>query len=299
MEIYKDIKIEDISDSGVTSNLGKRILISNIHGYNLVKTLECGQVFRFKRVNNTYLIHSKDRVIRVRQADADHLVMDGTIGSVKEYWLGYLGLLDNYDKILEIVRCSEYRDNKFILDALDVGSGIKILHQDLWESMVSFIISQRNNIPKIQSTIERICEANGNRRVNGFSGIEYNAFPTPIELLKCIQNNHGNLGLGYREEYLEELALGIVEGEIDLGYISKLNYGDAMKYLLSIKGIGVKVANCISLFSLGHTGAFPIDVWIQRVIDDEFNGSINSECFGEYAGIIQQYLFYTKRRLRK
>lgn len=171
------------------------------------------------------------------------------------------------------------------------------MHQDFWEMVVSFIISQRSSIPKIKSTIEKICNVCGEKMIHEYSGIEYRAFPDSVQLLHGIEENRGALGLGYREDYLYKLACDINSGVLDLKRLEGMGYRAVVEELKEIRGIGDKVANCIALFGLGHTEAFPIDVWIQRVIDDEFSGNFDYTVFREYAGIIQQYLFYNKRNL--
>ena len=186
-------------------------------------------------------------------------------------------------------------------EAIAYGSGIRILKQDVWEMLISYIISAANNIPRISRTIENISEKFGKHVV--WKGKEYFLFPTPEELGKASLSELRDCNLGFRDKYVWNATQMVLKGEIDLNSIIKLEYDEAKKYLLQIPGVGSKVADCILLFSCGKIEAFPVDTWIKKVMNELYVDSANitkihkyaSEKFGKYAGIAQQYLFYYKR----
>ena len=165
-------------------------------------------------------------------------------------------------------------NDDFVKVAYQFGSGIRILRQDLWEVIISFIISQNNNIPRIKKSIQMLCD-------------EFNGrFPTNDELL---QMDLSNKGLGYREEYIRNICSCSI---FDFGMLEGLTYEQSNEVLMSFKGIGEKVANCILLFALHYLDAFPQDVHIKRIIDREYGGELPEWAKSKYAGLFQQYIFY-------
>ena len=172
-----------------------------------------------------------------------------------------------------------------MIKAIDFGYGIRILRQDLWETIVSFIISQRNNIARIRGIIDRLCRP--------FDDV----FPSPTLLKDYSEDDFKMLGLGYRAKYIVSLVKAVLNGELDLDYLKTLSTQETMKYLQKFNGIGSKVANCIALFSLHKIDAFPIDVWIKRIIDTHYNGEFPIEKYAPFAGIVQQYMFFYARSL--
>lgn len=279
----------------IIDNQDGTVDVLNITNFNLEKTLTSGQCFRFSQYGRVWTVQSEDKLVKIIQDfENNKLMFMGEIQEIKDYWIQYLGLTDDYSGIHELIK-----DNEFLINAEKHSQGLKILHQDSWETLVCFIISQRNNIPKIKTTVERICSACGKPiSMNNTNTQEtYYSFPTPEELLNGLRENRNNLGLGYRLPYLEAAAKEVLNGTLNLSELTAENstYINALQRLQRLYGVGPKVANCVALFGLGHTSAFPIDVWIQRVIDREFNGVIDVNKFGKYAGIIQQYMFYYGR----
>lgn len=280
---------------GIIDNQDGTVDVLKITNFNLEKTLTSGQCFRFSQAGRIWTVQSEDKVVKIIQDfENNKLLFMGETQEIKDYWIQYLGLTDDYSEIHELIK-----DNEFLVKAEQYSQGLKILHQDPWETLVCFIISQRNNIPKIKTTVERICRACGKpiSAKNTNTQETYYTFPTPEELLRGLSENGNNLGLGYRLPYLEAAAKAVLNGTLNLSELTAGNstYYNAIQRLQSLYGVGPKVANCVALFGLGHTSAFPVDIWVQRVIDREFNGIIDINKFGEYAGIIQQYMFYYGR----
>lgn len=283
MQTYKDLEVVDNKDG--------TICITNIHGFSLDKTLKSGQCFRYEQNGAICTIQSEDMITKVIQKEADKLLMIATKEEAINYWIPYLNIEDNYDKLISLIA-----DNEFLIEAERFSRGIKIMKQKPWEALVCFIISQRNNIPKITSTVAKLCKMCGNSFE--FMGKVYYTFPTPQELLEGLNKYGEQLSLGYRLPYLEYVAKEVINNRLNLEDLRK-EYNQALTELESLYGVGPKVANCVALFGLGYTSAFPVDVWIQRVIDEYFNGCIDISKYGEYAGIVQQYMFFYGKHLGK
>lgn len=263
---------------------------------DIKKTFDCGQCFRWNNIGNyTYAGVIGDKYIQIKQCEAENGLVEymTTLDPVylKDF-LNYLGINDDYS-YLEHINLTNFE-----VKAMDKGRGIRILHQDLWETIVSFIISQRNNIPKIKTSIHRLCEAAGTKMVtkNPVIGSEiyYYTFPTPKQIVNLGITGLQKCGLGYRAEYIYTIAL-----EFDINPLRFYDYNNKSKsgqetvdFLMRFRGIGPKVANCIALFGYNKLDMFPIDIWISRAIDQYYNGDIDIERFGKLAGLMQQYIFY-------
>lgn len=253
-----------------------------IENFNIGQIADSGQCFRMNRhpsKPNTYVLIANNRYIEIEQNPNNNIVCFHGVSEqeFKSIWFDYFDLSTDYSKIIASID----KDDEYLQAAVNAGSGIRILHQNLWETMVSFIISQNNNIPRIKSSIEKLCETCGTKKVA--YGNEYYCFPTPEQL--SIEENLKPARLGYRERYLLKLSNDVLSGNVMLAEIK------AKEQLLKICGIGEKVANCIMLFGLHDLTGFPIDVWIKRVIDLHYNGNFPIERYSGYAGVIQQYIF--------
>ncbi len=192
------------------------------------------------------------------------------------HWSSYFDMSTDYEDIRRRIMES---DDTHAKEAYAIGSGIRILKQDLWEMMVTFMISQNNNISRITGSIEKICEGHG-----GY-------FPRPEEFDIDMLDDR-SIGLGYRAPYLKELIQRIRDDVDILNELSQMNYEDAYRTLTEYKGIGAKVANCICLFGLHHIGAFPIDTHVRQLLDRYYPNGFPYEYYSGVEGIIQQYLFY-------
>ncbi|MDD4773605.1 MAG: DNA glycosylase [Eubacteriales bacterium] len=264
--------------------------IAPITGFSLRKTFTCGQCFRFDEEGDGYSGVAFGRYVRFAQPAPDILRIYGEAASDADLWIKYLALDVDYEAIrLDIAR----RFDCEIMDrALEYGEGIRILRQQPWEVICSFIISQNNNIGRIKKIIAALSRALGEPAAGSD---RHHAFPTPEALFKLGTEGIFALGTGFRAKYIYDAANRITEGIIDLNALAAQDTRTLIKELCTVKGIGLKVASCAALFGFGRTEVFPVDVWVRRSIDRHFGGKLDIDSLGEYAGIAQQYLFYYER----
>jgi len=223
------------------------------------------------------------------------------------FWEHYFDLETDYDTYIRAIDPTD----DYLSKAAAFGSGIRILNQDLWEMIITFIISQQKTIPAIRALVEALSEKYGTRCEHD----TFYAFPTPEELNRASLDDLLALKLGYRAKYIKRTCEDVCSGKLDLDRLRGLNYADSMETLLSCYGIGVKVANCICLFGLHHIGAFPVDTWIKKILLREY--APKSKCTGHvpesrlyealieenfskypgFAGVLQQYIFFYEREL--
>lgn len=272
-----------------TINKNKRteIITKNVSNFNLSETFNCGQCFRWNKVSNDkFMGIAFGKVLTVSIKDDNTLILENT--TTKDYnniWQNYFDLNTDYNKIKTIISSIDSTLNI----ACSYAPGIRILKQDPWEALCSFIISQNNNIPRIKSIIERMCCCFGNELEPGFF-----SFPSYDIISKLSKDDLVPLKCGFRDNYIIDAAKKVSAGEINFEKIKKLPLDEARKELMKIKGVGPKVAECTLLYGLHRLDAFPIDVWMKRAINTFFPGKPISY-FGEYAGIAQQYIFHYSR----
>ncbi len=235
-----------------------------------------------------------------------------------EYWLSYFDVSTDYQAMIDSID----PDDTYLLSAAKAGAGIRILHQDPWEMIITFVISQQKTIPAIRSLVEALCRNYGTHIEHTLpassklseAGPSPFAFPAPEQLSRASLDDLLALKLGYRAKYIHRLCQDALEGSLNLDLLSSQNYKEAIDYLTSFYGIGKKVANCVCLFGLHHIDAFPVDTWIQkilmehyfdekkyrripksqlfdRIIEDSFG------CYPGYAGVMQQYIFNYERNV--
>lgn len=272
--------------------------------FELEDIFECGQCFRWnKEQNGSYTGVFGNNVINVQKQD-DIVTFKGVCeGDIKDVCNKYFDLDRDYSKIMR--ELSQIDNNLKI--SIEYGKGIRILNQELWEAIISFIISANNNIPRIKGIIERLSKAYGKKIV--WEGKEYYTFPLPDELKDVTVEEFRRLGLGFRDIRLYETTKMILNNEVDLNKVEQMSTNEAREELLKLSGVGPKVADCILLFStLKRFDVFPIDVWVRRVMNDlyiqkedeakvtkrEIQNLANSK-FGSLQGLAQQYLFYYRR----
>ena len=278
-------------------------IIENIKSFEPVHIFDCGQCFRWnKQSDDIYIGVFKNNVLKV-QKEGNRLTFKGICeGDIKEICTDYFSLNEDYEKIKEKLS----KIDKNLETSIKFGEGIRILHQDLWETIISFIISANNNIPRIKKIIERLSEKYGKKIV--FENKEYYTFPTPEELSKASIEDLRNMGLGFRDERVYETTRKIYKGEINLEDLKKENNIEKIEeILLSLPGVGPKVADCIMLFSLKKYQVFPVDVWVRRVMAELYFDNkeqklqkikeFAKEYYGNEAGLAQQYLFYWRREM--
>lgn len=276
-----------------------KIELKNVEDFNLTHILECGQCFRWhKEQNGSYTGVIKNGVINVRaNSEKDISFIYELEGDADKVIKDYFDLNRNYSEIKKVISLND----ETMVSAIKYGYGIRILKQDPWEMLISYIISAANNIPRISKTIENISKNYG--KEIKFEGKNYYLFPTPEELAGATIEDFRNLNLGFRDKYVYGAVQDVVSGKVNLEDINKLSYLEAKKELMKIKGVGAKVADCILLFSMNKIEAFPIDTWIKKVMTELYSTKNSlkdiekcaTERFGEYAGIAQQYLFYYMR----
>lgn len=270
-------------------------MIIESKNFNLKQIADSGQCFRMNQISdNTYGLIALDRYIELEQVSEDVINITCNEGDYKQIWKNYFDLDYDYGRIVD--KLLEGPD-EFLRKAARYGSGIRILRQDPFEMLISFIISQNKNIPSIKACIERICETYGNKMEDDISGKVYYTFPGPDILAEAKKEDLRRLKLGYRDEYIIAASRAVVLGHIDLGALMLASHQESVNTLKSIRGIGDKVANCISLFGLHHIEAFPIDVWMRRVLEEFYENEFDVDQFQGYAGIVQQYMFYYVRHL--
>lgn len=277
----------------------KKIIFEDLKDFNIVHTLECGQCFRWKKEEDgSYTGVIKSGVVNIATNKDNKTILTCEIeNNIQECIEEYFDMKRDYSNIKSIISV----DDNNMVEAIKYGYGIRILRQDSWEMLISYIISAANNIPRISKTIENISKAYGKKII--FCDKEYYLFPTPEELSKASIEDLRALNLGFRDKYVYNATKAVLEGKINLKEIEEMPYKEAKKELMKLDGVGAKVADCILLFSMNKVEAFPIDTWIKKVMIKLYNTKDNlkdiencaTERFGEYAGIAQQYLFYYMR----
>ncbi|MDR2629124.1 MAG: hypothetical protein LBC30_04010 [Puniceicoccales bacterium] len=245
-----------------------------------------GQCFRINKLGTAdiWQVVAFGKVLAVRRVGRNISVFHCSPEEFQSIWVDYFDLRRDYGMIKNLILTA---GDPFLCNAVSYGSGLRILHQDLWEVIVSFIISQRNSIPRIKSTIEKLC-----------APYAYE-FPSPLILSQYDEKDFCNLGLGYRARYLMDIAENVQAGTFDMEHLKTLSFGEAVAYLKNFNGIGEKVANCIALYGLHKLEAFPIDTWISRIIRNRYGGNFDTKNFSSCAGAIQQYMFFYQRSLRR
>lgn len=205
----------------------------------------------------------------------------------EQFWAPYFDLEQDYGRWISAVNPND----RYLQAAVRCGSGIRILRQDLWEMIVSFLISQQNNITRIRRCIENICGAYGESMTDG-NGAHWHAFPTPQALAGLDEDTLKACNLGYRSKYVVRAAKSVRSGEIDLDAVGRMNYKEAREELLKLFGVGEKVADCICLFSLHHLQAFPVDTHIRQALDAHYKRGFPNRRYRGFQGVMQQYMFY-------
>ena len=282
----------------------QELIIDKIESFDLKDIFDCGQCFRWnKEDNGSYTGVVKNGVLNV-YCDNEKIYFKGILNEdIKEFVYRYFDFDRDYDKIKKVLS----KIDKYMEESIKYGNGIRILNQDLWETIISFIISANNNIPRIKGIIDRLSKNYGTKVV--FEGVDYYLFPTPEQLKDVTVAEFRGLGLGFRDIRLYETTYMVLNNEIDFNKLHNIDTVSAREKLLTLSGVGPKVADCILLFStLKRFDIFPIDVWVRRVMNDLYINNpdenkvskklittIANEKFGNLAGIAQQYLFYWKR----
>lgn len=259
------------------------IILRETECLDIALCLDCGQAFRWKQDENGIwhgVAHGKS--LRLKQEGNTVTLYNTTEDDFSDIWCKYFDLDRNYAKIV-----AAYNDES-LAEACRAYPGIRILKQDEWEAICSFIISANNNIPRIKGIIERFCESFGEDTGDGYS------FPTPEKTATLTVEELAPIRSGFRAKYIIDAAKKISSGEVDIEKIKKLPFDEAKSELLKIKGVGEKVAQCALLYGFGRMEAFPVDVWVKRIVAELYPDGL-PECIKGTEGIAQQYLFHWRR----
>ncbi|MCQ4636129.1 8-oxoguanine DNA glycosylase [Anaerovorax odorimutans] len=282
-----------------------RVIRENVRDFDLDHIFDCGQAFRWSRQpDGSYTGIAGNRIANIQFEPCQGPGGQGrlTLSNVTEedfdtFWNDYLDLDRDYGRIKKELA----ERDPIIKKAIDCGRGIRLLQQDKWETLLSFIISQNNHIPRIKKCIEALCRQFG-QKAGQLDGLSYYTFPDPEALAVLEPEDLAECRLGYRAKYLIGTARKVVADGADM--LESMGSPDvtaaeAFEYITGFPGVGPKVANCILLFSMGKYDCFPVDVWMKKVMKQLYGletakeiDAFASRAFGQYGGIAQQYLFY-------
>ena len=257
--------------------------------FNIRKIAESGQCFRLKPVpSGGYVLVARGRVLRLTDTP-EGAALDCTQAEFDSVWRDYFDLATDYVSI----RAQADPGDAFLRRACDYGAGIRMLQQEPWEMLVSFIISQRKNIPAIQYCIEALCSRYGEPIES--EGERFFAFPSAQTLAALDESHFLACSLGYRAKYVLAAARMVATGALNLDTIASCSDEALYTALLAVPGVGEKVANCVMLFGYHRLARFPRDVWINRIEEREYDGAFPTERYPDTAGALQQYIFYYAR----
>ena len=263
-------------------------IIETKDDFDLEKIFECGQCFRWNQnEDGSYTGVAMGKAARIWK-DENGIYITGNKNDYDSVWYDYFDMGNNYAEIRKGLCIDDYMKS-----ASDFGAGIRILRQDKWEALCSFIISQCNNIPRIKKIVETLCRLFGDEIQ--FEGSTYYSFPSAETVSGLTLEDLSPLRCGYRAPYILDAACAVASGKLDLDALSSAPLSEAVKSLRSVNGVGEQVANCAILFSLHKLDAFPIDVWMKKAIAEHYGKDFDPAVFGDYAGIGQQYMFYYQR----
>ena len=277
-----------------------KVILDGVKNFNIKQILECGQCFRWEKVGElNYIGVAHGRVIEVIQEDDKVTILNTNEEDFNNIWLDYFDLKRDYSEIK-----AGLAHDEILGKSVEYGYGIRLLNQEHFELLISFIISARNSIPSIMKTIKKISQKWGTPIE--YKGNTYYTFPTPEQLKDATEEEIKETGASFRSKYIVDTIAKVNESsyDFDLERISELNADECHTALQNFKGVGSKVADCIMLFSMRKYSAFPVDVWVKRAMIFFYgaeDASLNKirifarDKFGELAGFAQQYLFYYAR----
>ncbi len=265
-------------------------MIITQENFNLKHIALSGQCFRMNEIEeNCYSLIALDRYIELRQLEEDTIQVSCEQEEFDTVWRDYFDINFDYKNVVNTLLEGE---DEFLKNAATYGRGLRILKQDFFEMLITFIISQRKNIPAIKKSIELLCEKFGEKKYIPNTNQIYYTFPTPLSLARADLMDLRAAGLGYRDAYVKNTSRAIADKELDVEFLRQAGYEEAVKHLLNLSGVGIKVANCVALYGLHHIDAFPVDVWIDRILKEIYKNEFNQQMYEGYAGVVQQYMFY-------
>lgn len=279
---------------------GSKVILEEYDSFDIEQTLECGQCFRFNKLGEKeYVIVAMSKVLHIKQTNERIEFYPTTKKEFEEIWLDYFDLNRDYLEIKKIVSDGD----EIMQKAVEFAPDIRILNQDPWECLISFIISQNNRIPMIKQVIKNISEMYGTKVS------DYHLFPTLEQLSKADESSLISCKTGFRAKYILDAIKNVSDGNVDFEKLKDYGTDDARNKLMEIKGVGQKVSDCVLLFSMRRGDVFPTDVWIKRVMEHFYFGGEETKIktihefaqnkFGKYAGFAQQYLFHYARTILK
>lgn len=287
----QNIKVEKIKNG---------LKIQNIENFYLEDTFECGQCFRWNKTeDNTYIGVVKNQVLELELRETDLYIYNTTLEDFYTIWLDYFDLDRDYNTIQK-----KLETDRVLKTAIAKAKGIRLLNQDEWETLISFIISSNKNIKHIKTIVENLCQSYGN--VLEYKGEDYYTFPSPQQLSHLSVEDISQSRCGYRAKFIHSAIERVTSGKIQLYELAGLPTQQAKEQLLSLYGVGPKIADCVLLFSMGKYETFPVDVWIKRVMEYFYFDKPSSlkeikdfasQKWGNLAGFAQQYLFHYARNI--
>ena len=280
-----------------------QVIVKNIENLSLKQIADSGQSFRWKEQSDgSFIVTAMNETIHLIEKNSDLIINGINEDSFKHKWYHYFDLDRNYKKVIKTLKGRD----QYLDEAIKYGKGIRILNQDLWEIIITFIISSNNNIPRIKNSIEMLSQKYGTF-IKTINGEDYYSFPKASILSQAKIEDLRACGLGYRDKYILKTSQMVAEGEIDLKHLKAMSTNEAKKELKKLVGVGNKVADCILLFACEHPSAFPVDTWVKKVLAEYYDFHEKKQekvvvfvknHFGEFAGIAQQYLFYYIRETK-
>lgn len=283
---HKGYNIEEIHNG---------VAVENVKDFNPVHVFECGQCFRWlKQKDNSYTGVAKGKVINVNMHKDKLIILNTNLEDFVDIWFDYFDLGRDYSEIMD-----KLSSDKIMKEAIKFGYGIRVLKQDIWETLISFIISANNRIPMIMKVVASLSEKYGDEII--FDKNKYYTFPTLERLANCTVDELSTCKMGFRSKYIMKTSIALKNGEVRIDNLNSINTFDARNELTKLPGVGNKVADCTLLYSGTKSDVFPTDVWVKRVMEELYFKRAASLVeiqefahtnFGDIAGIAQQYLFY-------
>ena len=275
------------------------VVIDNINNLDLDNTICCGQIFRYEKLeDDSYIVILKDRVVKLKYIDNKLYIDSNNMNNIENVIRKYLDLDRDYISIIENIKKCDDVLGKY----LDKSIGLKMIKQDPIECIVSYIISQNNSVRNIKNSLDLISYKFGDKVM--FLDKEYYLFPSIDKLSKISLDEFRECKVGFRDRYLVDIISDIVENRLNVNYIFEMNSEDSLRYLMSFRGIGMKVASCILLFAYGKYDVYPIDTWVKKYMDTNYGikdeKKIKEFCkekYGKYSGLAIQYMFNGMRNM--
>lgn len=273
------------------------LILSDAEDFDISQTFDCGQCFRWEKMEDAYFGVAFGKPLKISQQGDIITLYNTSREDWDKIWVKYFDLKRDYGEIKSRIACEP-----IMREAVDFGSGIRILNQEPFECLISFIISASNNIPRIKKIINTLCTAFGEKVT--YMGKDFYTFPTAEKLAGLTLSDIGVIKAGFRDKYILNAAKAVASGQIDLECLKSASLEYAKNELLKLSGVGNKVAECVLLFSLEKYESFPVDVWIKRIMehcffdgeqDKETISAFAREKFAELGGFAQQYLFFWAR----